>query len=52
MQRYLKVLGLFWSTAIAAELEYRLNFVIATITSIANLAGSIFSLFLLLKFNF
>ena len=46
MQRYLKVLGLFWSTAIAAELEYRLNFVIATITSIANLAGSIFSLFL------
>ena len=46
MQRYLKVLGLFWSTAIAAELEYRLNFAIATITSIANLAGSIFSLFL------
>ena len=46
MQRYLKVLGLFWTTAIAAELEYRLNFLIATITSIANLAGSIFGLFL------
>ena len=46
MSRYLKVLKLFWSTAIAAELEYRLNFVIATFTSIANLVGSIFGLFL------
>ena len=46
MSRYLKILKLFWSTAIAAELEYRLNFVIAAVTSTANLAGSIFSLFL------
>ena len=46
MQRYFKVLRLFWSTAIATELEYRLNFLIATITSIANLAGSLFGLFL------
>ncbi|MGV2826419.1 ABC transporter permease [Myxosarcina sp. GI1(2024)] len=46
MSRYLKVLSLFWSTAIAAELEYRLNFLIATFTSIANLAGSLFGLFL------
>lgn len=46
MKRYLKILTLFWSTSIAAELEYRLNFVIATLTSIANLAGSIFGLFL------
>jgi ABC-2 type transport system permease protein len=46
MQRYWRVLRLFWSTAIAAELEYRLNFVIATASSLANLAGSIFSLFL------
>lgn len=46
MTRYLKVLSLFWSTAIAAELEYRLNFLIATFTSIANLAGSLFGLFL------
>ena len=44
--RYLKILGLFWTTAIAAELEYRLNFAIAFFTSIANLIGSIFSLFL------
>ena len=46
MSRYFKVLTLFWTTAIAAELEYRLNFLIATFTSIANLAGSIFGLFL------
>ncbi|MEL6787382.1 MAG: ABC transporter permease, partial [Cyanobacteria bacterium J06607_15] len=41
MQRYLKILRLFWSTAIATELEYRLNFAIATVTSIANLVGSL-----------
>jgi ABC-2 type transport system permease protein len=46
MNRYLKVLNLFWTTSIAAELEYRLNFLIATFTSIANLVGSLFSLFL------
>ena len=44
MQRYLKILRLFWSTAIATELEYRLNFAIATVTSIANLVGSLFGL--------
>ena len=46
MKRYWQVLKLFWTTAIAAELEYRLNFFIATLTSIANLVGSFFSLFL------
>jgi ABC-2 type transport system permease protein len=46
MNRYLKLLNLFWSTSIAAELEYRLNFAIASLSSLANLAGSIFSLFL------
>ena len=44
MQRYFKILRLFWSTAIATELEYRLNFLIATVTSIANLVGSLFGL--------
>lgn len=44
MNRYLHVLGLFWSTAIAAELEYRLNFLIAALSSLTNLIGSIFSL--------
>lgn len=46
MQRYLLVLKLFWSTAIAAELEYRLNFLIASLSSLTNLSGSLFGLFL------
>lgn len=46
MKRYWQVLQLFWTTAIAAELEYRLNFLIATLTSLANLVGSFFGLFL------
>jgi ABC-2 type transport system permease protein len=46
MERYFKTLKLFWSTAIAAELEYRLNFLIATLSSLTNLVGSLFSLFL------
>ncbi len=46
MSRYLKTLRLFWSTAIAAELEYRINFAIAALSSIGNLAGSFFGLFL------
>lgn len=44
LQRYWKVLKLFWSTALAAELEYRINFAIATLTSLGSLAGSLFSL--------
>jgi ABC-2 type transport system permease protein len=44
MKRYVLVLKLFWSTAIAAELEYRLNFVIATLSSLGNLMGSLFGL--------
>ncbi|MBD2296763.1 ABC-2 family transporter protein [Anabaena sphaerica FACHB-251] len=46
MPRYLKVIKLFWSAAISAEMEYRLNFIIATLSSLGNLVGSIFGLFL------
>ncbi|NER83794.1 MAG: ABC transporter permease [Leptolyngbya sp. SIO1D8] len=46
MQSYLRVLRLFWSTAIAAELEYRLNFLVATLSSLGGLVGSLFGLFL------
>ena len=46
MKRYFSVLRLFWSAAIAAELEYRLNFLIATLSSLGNLTGSLFGLFL------
>ncbi|MEA5580139.1 ABC transporter permease [Nodularia harveyana UHCC-0300] len=44
MIRYWRLLRIFWSTAIAAEMEYRLNFLIATLTSVGNLAGSLFGL--------
>jgi ABC-2 type transport system permease protein len=46
MQRYLHLIRIFWSTAIAAELEYRINFVIAALTSLGGLIGSLFGLFL------
>jgi ABC-2 type transport system permease protein len=44
MERYFRLIRIFWATAIAAELEYRLNFVIAAFTSLGGLAGSLFSL--------
>jgi len=46
MERYIKVLKLFWSTALAAELEYRVNFLISAVSSFSGLIGSIFGLFL------
>lgn len=46
LQRYFKVLRLFWGAAIAAELEYRINFLLASLTSLGGLAGSLFGLFL------
>ncbi len=46
MRRYLDVLGLLWSAALAAEMEYRVNFILATLTSLGNLSGSVFGLFL------
>ncbi|MGK7937497.1 MAG: ABC-2 family transporter protein, partial [Xenococcaceae cyanobacterium] len=52
MNRYFQVLTLFWTTSIAAELEYRLNFLIAGFTSIANLVGSLFGLFLFYRNNY
>ena len=44
MQRYWIVLSRFLATALAAELEYRVNFVVAALTSLGSLAGSLFSL--------
>jgi ABC-2 type transport system permease protein len=46
MRRYLRVLGRFWQAAIAAELEYRINFLLAALTSLGSLVGSFFSLYL------
>lgn len=54
MNRYRRLVTLFWSTAIAAEMEYRLNFVLSALTSVGNLTGSLFGLFLFYRtgYNF
>ncbi|MGG6297346.1 ABC transporter permease [Leptolyngbya sp. AN02str] len=52
MERYLRVLRLFWGTAIAAELEYRINFVVAALSSLGSLSGSLFGLFLFYRTNY
>ncbi|MCF2970902.1 ABC transporter permease [Synechococcus sp. Nb3U1] len=44
MRRYWRVLWLFWSTSIAAEIEYRANFFFASLSSLAGLAGAWFGL--------
>ena len=46
MPKYIRTLGLFWSAIMVSEMEYRFNFVLATLSSLGNLTGSIFSLFL------
>ncbi len=52
MGRYLRVLKLFWATAIAAEMEYRVNFLLAALSSLGGLAGSLFGLFLFYRGNY
>ncbi len=44
MSRYLKATSIFWSASLAAEMEYRANFVLAALGSAMTLAGAIFSL--------
>jgi len=46
LKRYFQVLKLFWTTALAAELEYRVNFLIAALSSLGGFIGSLFGLFL------
>lgn len=44
IDRYWRLLSCFWSAAIGAELEYRLNFVFSTLSNVGNFAGSLFGL--------
>jgi ABC-2 type transport system permease protein len=44
MKRHFKLIQLFWSTAIAAAMEYRLNFAFSAISSLGGLIGSLFGL--------
>jgi ABC-2 type transport system permease protein len=49
VKRYAKTLYTFWSASISAEMEYRANFVLATISSIASMGGALFALWALLR---
>lgn len=44
MRHYFKVLTLFWRTSLASELEYRLNFLLAFLSSLGHLVGNLFGL--------
>lgn len=44
MNTYMKTLGLFWRTSLAAELEYRSNFIFALLGSLGNLIGAVFGM--------
>jgi ABC-2 type transport system permease protein len=52
LAKYWQVLRLFWSASLAAELEYRINFLIAALSSLGNLAGSVFGLFLFYQHDY
>lgn len=44
MLRHVRIVRLFWSTSLSAEMEYRLNFLFEAITSAGSFAGSLFTL--------
>lgn len=52
MKRYLTTLRLFWSASLAAEMEYRANFVLAAGSALATLAGALFALWALLRTDY
>ena len=52
IRQYLRVLKLFWQVSFAAELEYRINFIVAIISSVGGLLGSLFGLFLFYQTNY
>ncbi len=44
MRRLARLIGLFWSTAVAGEMEYRVNFALAVLSSAGGLLGALFGL--------
>lgn len=46
MKRYFNILRIFWSASISAEMEYRLNFIMAALSSVMTLAGTVLMLYL------
>ncbi len=47
MKRYLATLRLFWTTSLAAEMEYRTNFALSAFTSLGTMVGNVFLIHLL-----
>ena len=52
MRRYLRTTRIFWGASIAAELEYRVNFVMSVIASLMTLTGTLFTLSVLYQHNY
>jgi ABC-2 type transport system permease protein len=52
MRRYLRITGIFWGASVAAEMEYRINFLMAALTSVLTLGGSIITLALLYQHGY
>lgn len=46
MNRHLYILRIFWSASVSAEMEYRANFIMAALSSIIMLFGTVLMLFL------
>jgi ABC-2 type transport system permease protein len=46
MRRYVNILKIFWSASISAEMEYRVNFVMAALASVIMLIGTVLMLYL------
>ncbi|MEX0776262.1 MAG: ABC transporter permease [Phycisphaeraceae bacterium] len=49
MVHYLRILRLFWSASLAAELEYRVQFLVASLASVMSISGAIFTFYLLFR---
>ena len=52
MRRYLRTMRMFWSASIAAEMEYRANFVMAVFASLMTLGGTVLTLSVLYQHDY
>ncbi len=49
LRRYLRTVLRFWGASLAADMEYRLNFTVATLAALTSLVGSVFTLSLFFR---
>ncbi|HVT79811.1 MAG TPA: ABC-2 family transporter protein, partial [Phycisphaerae bacterium] len=48
----LRILARFWTTSLASEMEYRANFITATLYSLGQLVGTLFTINVLYSLNY